>query len=174
MGRYSASLLVLAILSLEASSFVFPQLASTAAAVSRSRAPHASRSSSIPHRTAAGRGVVLHSTTDETTETAEEVRLEDRDVPQAHRGLHDFLYSNEEDHGATASDGSVELFDGTQLYEVSTWLKDNAESKHAAVYAVVGKDETVNFVGVGRNVALSLAAHLAAEGESMVHMLKVR
>ncbi|CAN0598175.1 unnamed protein product, partial [Ectocarpus sp. 12 AP-2014] len=42
------------------------------------------------------------------------------------------------------------------------------------VYAVVGKDETVNFVGVGRNVALSLAAHLAAEGESMVHMLKVR
>ncbi|CAN0125126.1 unnamed protein product [Ectocarpus fasciculatus] len=174
MGRYSASLLVLAVLSLEASSFVFPQLASTASRVSRSRAPHSSRSSSIPHRTAAGCGVVLQSTTDETTETAEEVRLEDRDVPQAHRGLHDFLYSNEEDHGATASDGSVELFDGTQLYEVSKWLKDNAESKHAAVYAVVGKDETVNFVGVGRNVALSLAAHLAAEGESMVHLLKVR
>ncbi|CAM9977294.1 unnamed protein product, partial [Scytosiphon promiscuus] len=89
-------------------------------------------------------------------------------------GLHDFLYSNEEDHGATASDGSVELFDGTKLYEVQQWLKDNAESKHAAVYAVVGKDETVNFVGVGRNVALSVAAHLANEGEDRVHLLKVR
>ncbi|CAM9545167.1 unnamed protein product, partial [Hapterophycus canaliculatus] len=88
------------------------------------------------------------------------------------RGLHDFLYSNEEDHGATASDGSVELFDGTKLYEVGQWLKDNAESKHAAVYAVVGKDKTVNFVGVGRNVALSVAAHLANEGEDMVNLLK--
>lgn len=53
------------------------------------------------------------------------------------------------------------------------WLKDNAESKHAAVYAVVGKDETVNFVGVGRNVALSVAAHVANEGEDMVHFVKV-
>lgn len=58
--------------------------------------------------------------------------------------------------------------------QVSKWLKDNAESKHAAVYAVVGKDETVNFVGVGRNVALSVAAHLANEGEDMVHFLKVK
>ena len=58
--------------------------------------------------------------------------------------------------------------------QVSKWLKDNAESKHAAVYAVVGKDEAVNFVGVGRNVALSVAAHLANEGEDMVHLLKVR
>lgn len=33
------------------------------------------------------------------------------------RGLHDFLYSNEEDHGATSSDGSVEFFDGTSLYQ---------------------------------------------------------
>lgn len=57
---------------------------------------------------------------------------------------------------------------------MSKWLKDNAESKHAAVYAVVGKDETVNFVGVGRNVALSVAAHVANEGEDMVHFLKVK
>lgn len=58
--------------------------------------------------------------------------------------------------------------------QVSKWLKDNAESKHAAVYAVVGKDETVNFVGVGRNVALSLTSHLANEGGDKVHFLKVR
>lgn len=58
--------------------------------------------------------------------------------------------------------------------QVSRWLKDNGESKHAAVYAVAGKDETVNFVGVSRNVALAVAAHVANEGEEKVHSLKVR
>lgn len=38
----------------------------------------------------------------------------------------------------------------------------------------MGKDESVNFVGVGRNVALSAAAHLANEGEDMVHFIKVK
>lgn len=58
--------------------------------------------------------------------------------------------------------------------QVPRWLKDNADSKHAAVYAVVGKDETVNFVGVSRNVAVAVAAHVASEGEDKVHSLKVR
>lgn len=35
-----------------------------------------------------------------------------------YRGLHDFLYSENEDHGATATDGSAELFDGISLYTV--------------------------------------------------------
>ncbi|CAM9257904.1 unnamed protein product, partial [Choristocarpus tenellus] len=83
----------------------------------------------------------------------------------SHRGLHDFLYSNNEDHGATATDGSTESFDGTLLYKVSKWLEDNKESKHAAVYAVVGKDSVVNFVGVSRNVALSVGAHVDNEGK---------
>lgn len=58
--------------------------------------------------------------------------------------------------------------------QVPRWLKDNADSKHAAVYAVVGKDETVNFVGVSRNVAVAVAAHVVSEGEDKVHSLKVR
>eukprot|EP00903_Cladosiphon_okamuranus_P019159 g17622.t1 len=174
MDRLAASLLVLAVLSLEASSFVCP-VAPAAGTYPRSASSRGTRLSptAVSHRTV-GRGVVLHSTADKAAEVTEEVRLEDRDVPQAHRGLHDFLYGDEEDHGASASDGSVELFDGTKLYEVSKWLEDNAESKHAAVYAVVGKDETVNFVGVGRNVALSVASHLANEGGDMVHFLKLR
>lgn len=57
---------------------------------------------------------------------------------------------------------------------MSEWLKDHEESRHAAVYAVVGKDETVNFVGVSRNVALSVGAHVVNEGEERVHKLKVR
>ena len=58
--------------------------------------------------------------------------------------------------------------------QVSQWLKDHGESRHAAVYAVVGKDGTVNFVGVSRNVALSVGAHVVNEGEEIVHSLKVR
>lgn len=58
--------------------------------------------------------------------------------------------------------------------QVSQWLKDNAESKHAAVYAVVGKNESVSFVGVSRNVALTVASHVANEGEDKVHSVRVR
>lgn len=57
--------------------------------------------------------------------------------------------------------------------QVPQWLKDNAESKHAAVYALVGKDETVNFVGISRSVAVAVAAHVVNEGEDKVHSLKV-
>jgi hypothetical protein len=41
-------------------------------------------------------------------------------------------------------------------------------SKHAAVYSVVGANGKVNFVGVSRNVALSLACHAKNEGPSLV------
>ncbi|CAM9163208.1 unnamed protein product [Discosporangium mesarthrocarpum] len=104
----------------------------------------------------------------------EEVRVEDRDVPEAHRGLHDFLYSNNEDHGATAKDGSFEFFDGNSLYEVSGFLTEHRETKHAAVYAVIGEDRAVSYVGITRNVALSVACHLDNEGGNMVNRLKVR
>ena len=57
--------------------------------------------------------------------------------------------------------------------KVKKWLAENADSKHAAVYAVAGKDEAVKFVGVSRNVALSVAAHVANEGDEKVHLLKV-
>lgn len=57
---------------------------------------------------------------------------------------------------------------------MSEWLEANAESKHAAVYAVVGKDGTFNFVGVSRNVALSLAGHVKEQGQDKVYQVKVR
>lgn len=63
---------------------------------------------------------------------------------------------------------------GIEQNKVKQWLVDNAESKHAAVYAVFGKDEEVKFVGMSRNVVLSLAAHLANEGEDKVQSVKVR
>jgi hypothetical protein len=43
-------------------------------------------------------------------------------------------------------------------------------SKHAAVYSVVGANGKINFVGVSRNVALSLACHAKNEGPSMVSL----
>lgn len=174
MGRHAVSLLVLATLSLKTGSFLLPVPTSTSTASSGASTARGTPVRSFAPRRTTGRSFVVQSTTDKTTDTAEEIRIEDRDVPLAHRGLHDFLYSDEEDHGATASDGSVELFDGSSLYEVSQWLKDHGESRHAAVYAVVGKDETVNFVGVSRNVALSVSAHVVNEGEERVHSLKVR
>lgn len=57
---------------------------------------------------------------------------------------------------------------------MSEWLEANVESKHAAVYAVVGKDGTFNFVGVSRNVALTLAGHVKDQGQDKVYQVKVR
>jgi hypothetical protein len=51
---------------------------------------------------------------------------------------------------------------------VTEWLKEHSMSKHAAVYSVIGANGKVNFVGVSRNVALSLACHAKNEGPSMV------
>ncbi|CAM9833168.1 unnamed protein product, partial [Phaeothamnion confervicola] len=108
-------------------------------------------------------------------EEAPAVRLEDRGVPMAHRGLHDFLYSADEDHGASTQGAArtVEVFDGTQLYKVEQWVKDHGESRHAAVYAVIGADDEVKFVGLSRNVALSLGAHLKNEGPQSVDRIRV-
>lgn len=63
MGRFAASLLVLAVLSLEVSSFVFPVAPATGTSA-RSASAHGTRGcQAVSHRTA-GRGVVLQSTTD--------------------------------------------------------------------------------------------------------------
>lgn len=66
MARFAASLLVLAVLSLEASSFVFPVAPSTGTSA-RTASAHSTRvCPAVSHRTA-GRGVVLQSTTDKVS-----------------------------------------------------------------------------------------------------------
>ena len=66
MARFAASLLVLAVLSLEASSFVFPVAPSTGTSA-RTASAHGTRvCPAVSHRTA-GRGVVLQSTTDKVS-----------------------------------------------------------------------------------------------------------
>lgn len=67
MSRFAASLLVLAVLSLEASSFVFTISPSTAGtALGRAPAQGTAVCPAVSHRTA-GRGIVLHSTTDKVS-----------------------------------------------------------------------------------------------------------
>lgn len=67
MGRFAASLLVLAVLSLEASSFVFPVAPATAGTSARTASAHGTRvCPAVSYRTA-GRGVVLQSTTDKVS-----------------------------------------------------------------------------------------------------------
>lgn len=107
----------------------------------------------------------------------EAVRLEDRNVPQAHAGLHDFLYGNEEDHGASsrgAESTVAEIFDGEALSDVNTWVAGYGTKKLAGVYSVIGEDGTVNFVGVSRHVGLAVQCHQKNEAPNLVHKLRVR
>jgi len=90
--------------------------------------------------------------------SATSVRVEDRDVPEAHRGLHDTLYGDGEDHGSdqAASDApnSVDQrLDGRVVYELGAWAAEHSR-KIAGIYVVRDADGRPRFVGTSRDVAV--------------------
>lgn len=106
---------------------------------------------------------------------ADATPIEHQNVPQAHQGLHDFLYSSADEHaaqpGATsrarvqAADSPVCLMD---------WCNNGANAKVAGVYAVLDGDRQPQFIGYSRNVALSLRGHLHAQGETTCALVRVQ
>lgn len=97
-----------------------------------------------------------------------EVRLEDRDVPAAHAGLHNDLYGDGEVHGAESDlppPPPPTLTEG-RVWDYSMLLKglEGSGGKVAAVYAISETKEegwgNVGHVGITRNLAVSLRAHL--------------
>eukprot|EP00611_Tribonema_gayanum_P017870 TRINITY_DN3079_c0_g1_i1.p1 TRINITY_DN3079_c0_g1~~TRINITY_DN3079_c0_g1_i1.p1 ORF type:complete len:484 (+),score=151.68 TRINITY_DN3079_c0_g1_i1:83-1453(+) len=120
------------------------------------------------------KATALRHSTDAAAET--DVRLEDRNVPVAHAGLHDFLYGDQEDHGATSKGAAAagEEFIGNRSYSVTEWLKQYGSSKIAAVYSVIGANGKLAFVGMSRNVAISLQCHLQNEGPNKVALARIQ
>ena len=119
-----------------------------------------------------------------------EVRLEDRNVPQGHAGLHDALYGDGESHGAQTGDDNnntdgdkatptladpVFLDDG-RLMPARAMARGLEGTKVAATYAVFNGNNSGNdskshwtqceFIGLTRNLGKSLNSHLEAYPES--------
>jgi hypothetical protein len=100
------------------------------------------------------------------------VPIEHQDVPQAHRGLHDFLYGSGDQHGAETASKPIAPDD--QVMAVEAWCEVAADSKIAGVYAVLDQDHQTQFIGISRHVSLALSSHQAAVGPQTCAFVRVQ
>ena len=99
--------------------------------------------------------------------------IEHQNIPQAHRGLHDFLYSSADEHlvEPTAVARAEQTVDTPVA--VRGWCDQAQNTKVAGVYAVLSSDGQTQFVSYSRNVALSLRSHLTQKGDDMCALVTV-
>jgi hypothetical protein len=99
--------------------------------------------------------------------------IEHQNVPQEHRGLHDFLYSSTDEHGAeTASEAATITADTNTSIE--DWCNAAQNAKVAGVYAVLNNSQQTQYIGYSRNVTLSLRSHLTAHGSEVCAWVRVQ
>ncbi|NJR49623.1 MAG: GIY-YIG nuclease family protein [Leptolyngbyaceae cyanobacterium CSU_1_3] len=105
-------------------------------------------------------------------ETEHPIALEHQNVPQAHQGLHSFLYGSDDEHSATRAANLQSQ--GDEIMTIADWSLQAANSKIAGVYAVFDDDRTLQYVGYSRNVLLSLNGHITQVGEKNCTFLRLK
>jgi hypothetical protein len=99
--------------------------------------------------------------------------IEHQNVPAAHQGLHEFLYSAADEHGATSTAVALEI-DGSQLLPLEEWQALAENAKVAGVYAVLAADRQTQYIGYSRNVFTSLKGHLSEHGSAVCAYVRVQ
>ncbi|MBN3949552.1 MAG: GIY-YIG nuclease family protein [Nostoc sp.] len=108
-------------------------------------------------------------------ETQHNSPIEHQNVPINHRGLHDFLYSSDEEHAAIEVSITPELAnDGTEIIDLQVWSAAAQNAKIAGVYAVLDAERHTQYIGYSRNVLLSLNGHLRQNGEQKSAFVRVQ
>ncbi|WP_264327366.1 GIY-YIG nuclease family protein [Romeriopsis navalis] len=100
-------------------------------------------------------------------------QIEHQDVPAAHQGLHDFLYSADDEHSAAPTIATAVAATTDTPRSLQTWCDDAKNAKIAGVYAVMNADRQTQFISYSRNVALSLKSHLLQHGEEVCAIVTV-
>ena len=100
--------------------------------------------------------------------------IEHQNVPQEHRGLHDFLYSSDDEHTVTATTAPITERTTKIPILVSAWIEEVGDTKVAGVYAVLDQDNNPQYIGYSRNVCLSLKSHITQHGEETCSLVKVQ
>lgn len=100
--------------------------------------------------------------------------IEHQNVPQAHRGLHDFLYSSADEHGAETTAAPALGQTADIPVAVQAWCNEAQNAKVAGVYSVLNSARQTQFVSYSRNVALSLRSHLTQKGEDVCALVTVQ
>ncbi len=101
--------------------------------------------------------------------------VEHQNVPVNHRGLHDFLYSSEDEHTAIVETVATTLINnGTDIIPFEAWHDLAENAKIAGVYAVLDAEHRTQYVGYSRNVKISLNAHLTENGSQKCAFVRVQ
>ncbi|MBE9035482.1 GIY-YIG nuclease family protein [aff. Roholtiella sp. LEGE 12411] len=108
-------------------------------------------------------------------ETQHNQPIEHQNVPTNHRGLHDFLYSSDNEHTTTEVSITPELVnDGIEIMPLVVWCAAAQNAKIAGVYAVLDTESCTQYIGYSRNVLLSLNGHIAQNGEQKCAFVRVQ
>jgi hypothetical protein len=101
--------------------------------------------------------------------------IEHQNVPESHRGLHDFLYGSEDEHAINEVTVSPILKnDGTEILAITDWCEGNLNEKVAGVYAVLNEKHCTQYIGYSRNILLSLNSHVAQLGKLICSFVRVQ
>lgn len=100
--------------------------------------------------------------------------VEHQNVPQAHRGLHDFLYSSNDEHSVETSAAPISEQAVEAVLEVKSWCDQIENAKVAGVYTVLDCDRQPQYIGYSRNIVLSLRSHLIQKGAETCAFVRVQ
>ena len=106
-------------------------------------------------------------------ESDKNIPLEHQNVPDAHQGLHSFLYSSDNEHNLEIPSVVVDS-DGTNIIEISEWAAQSSNSKVAGVYAVLDRDRIYQYIGYSRDVLRSVQGHIAQNGTETCTYIRVK
>lgn len=108
-------------------------------------------------------------------ETENNLPIEHQNVPTGHRGLHDFLYSSDDEHAVEEVGVTSELLNnGVEIMPIAAWFRVASNTKVAGVYAVLNAERRTQYIGYSRNVLLSLNGHVAQNDEQNCAYVRVQ
>jgi predicted GIY-YIG superfamily endonuclease len=101
--------------------------------------------------------------------------IEHQNVPTNHRGLHDFLYSSNDEHAAIEVSITPELPNNSaEIMLLEAWCAAAENAKIAGVYAVLDTERRTQYIGYSRNVSLSLNSHVTQNGKKKCAFVRVQ
>ena len=108
-------------------------------------------------------------------ESEKNLPIEHQNVPVNHRGLHEFLYSSDDEHNTTEEAVTPEFANnGAEIIPLEIWRTADQNAKIAGVYAVLDAEVKTQFIGYSRNVLLSLNGHVSQYGEQKCAFVRVQ
>ncbi|MBW4562487.1 MAG: GIY-YIG nuclease family protein [Mojavia pulchra JT2-VF2] len=101
--------------------------------------------------------------------------IEHQNVPINHQGLHNFLYSSNDEHGINEAAVAPALVNyGLEFIPFEAWCETYQNTKIAGVYAVLDTQHQTQYIGYSRNVLLSLNGHLTQNGKQKCAFVRVQ